>query len=178
MRISTPSGRRRRTRTRVADRLSIPEEDYVAATGATLSQESNYETGLQPGDLTKMMALPWQADFNECSTQDIDVTYEEWNKIDPANPKDHWMKKEQMVWETLWWPAHRPMQTWELVPDTEVESKLPVLHVGARRSADQCGRPEDDDRVVAAGDSSSATHSSRRLTWISRRQARRRSTSA
>ena len=99
--------------------LSVPEEDYVAATGATLSQDSNYKTGLQPGDLTKMMALPWQADFNECSTQDIDVTYEEWNKIDPKNPKDPWMKLEQMVWETLWWPAHRPMQTWELVPGAE-----------------------------------------------------------
>lgn len=99
--------------------VSIPEEDYVAATGATLSLGSNYDTGLQPGDLTKMMALPWQADFNECSTQDIDVTYEEWNVIDPTNPKDTWMKKEQMVWETLWWPAHRPMQAFEVAPGTE-----------------------------------------------------------
>lgn len=99
--------------------VSIPEEDYVAATGVTLSLGSDYDTGLQPGDLTKMMALPWQADFNECSTQDIDVTYEEWNVIDPTNPVDKWMKKEQMVWETLWWPAHRPMQTFELVPGTE-----------------------------------------------------------
>lgn len=107
--------------------LSVPEEDYVAATGATLSQESNYDTGLQPGDLTKMMALPWQADFNECSTQDIDVTYEEWNQIDPSNPKDRWMKHEQMVWETLWWPAHRPMQTWELVPQTESDPSFQYL---------------------------------------------------
>ena len=99
--------------------VSIPEEDYVAATGVTLSLKSNYDIGLQPGDLTKMMALPWQADFNECSTQDIDVTYELWNTIDPKNPHDAWMKREQMVWETLWWPAHRPMQAFELAPDTE-----------------------------------------------------------
>jgi hypothetical protein len=66
-----------------------------------------------------MMALPWQADFNECSSQHIDVTYEVWNVIDPTNPADKWMKKEQMVWETLWWPAHRPMQTFEVVPGTE-----------------------------------------------------------
>lgn len=99
--------------------VSIPEEDYVAATGATLSLGSNYNTGLQPGDFTKMMALPWQADFNECSTQDIDVTYEQWNVIDPSNPEDTWMRKEQMVWETLWWPAHRPMQTFEVAPGTE-----------------------------------------------------------
>jgi hypothetical protein len=95
--------------------LAIPEEDYVAATGVTLSLGSDYKTGLQPGDLTKIMALPWQADFNECSSQDIDVTYEQWNVINPASEHDEWMKREQMVWETLWWPAHRPMQTWEVV---------------------------------------------------------------
>lgn len=98
--------------------LSVPEEDYVAATGVTLSLGSDFRTGLQPGDLTKMMALPWQADFNECSTQDIDVTYEQWNVIYPSNEHDEWMKREQMVWQTLWWPAHRPMQTWEKVGGT------------------------------------------------------------
>ena len=98
--------------------MPVQEEDYVAATGVTLSLNSDYRTGLQPGDLTKMMALPWQADFNECSTQDIDVTYEAWNVINPESEHDAWMKREQKVWETLWWPAHRPMQTWEMVAGT------------------------------------------------------------
>jgi L-lysine epsilon oxidase-like protein len=69
--------------------------------------------GLQPGDLTKHMALPWQADFNECTTQPINVTYEDWNKIYPASEGDSLMKREEKVWETLWWPAHRPLQVWE-----------------------------------------------------------------
>ena len=90
-----------------------PEQRYIGYISNPLSLKSNYETGLQPGDLTKMMALPWQADFNECSTQDIDVTYELWNKIDPRHPEDPWMKRQAMVWETLWWPAHRPMQVYE-----------------------------------------------------------------
>ncbi|RZU43706.1 hypothetical protein BDD14_5404 [Edaphobacter modestus] len=98
-------------------KYQVSEEDYVADVGVTLSLESNYQTGLQPGDLTKMMALPWQADFNECSTQTIDVTYEEWNIIDPSNTHDEWMKREQKLWETLWWPAHRPMQVYEVVGD-------------------------------------------------------------
>ncbi len=102
-----------------ANAFPIPEEDYVSATGVALSLSSDYSVGLQPGDLTKMMGLPWQADFNECSTQDIDVTFEEWNQIDFTNPNDPWMKREQMVWETLWWPAHRPMQTFEVAPGTE-----------------------------------------------------------
>ena len=55
---------------------TVPEEDYVAATGVSLSQDSNFKVGLQPGDLTKYSALPWQADFNECSIQNINITYE------------------------------------------------------------------------------------------------------
>jgi hypothetical protein len=60
--------------------------------------------GLEPGDLTKYGPLPWQADFNECDTQDIDVTYERWNQTVPAD------EGQQVVNTTLWWPAHRPME--------------------------------------------------------------------
>jgi hypothetical protein len=63
--------------------------------------------GLEPGDLTKYDALPWQADFNECSTQPIDITYEEWNNIYPESTGDPVQDVQQL---TYWWPAHRPMQ--------------------------------------------------------------------
>ncbi len=92
----------------------IPESDYVSYASQDLSQGSDLDTGLQPGDLTKTMALPWQSDFNECSSQTIDVTYELWNVIDPTNPQDQLMARQQRQWETLWWPAHRPMQNYEL----------------------------------------------------------------
>ncbi len=92
---------------------ALPEADYVAYTADDLSQDDNFNTGLQPGDLTKHMALPWQADFNECSTQDINITYEDWNNIFASSERDKLMKREERVWETLWWPAHRPLQTWE-----------------------------------------------------------------
>jgi len=91
----------------------IPEIDYSTYSTNDLSQDSNFDIGLQPGDLTKSMSIPWQSDFNECSTQPIDITYEEWNKINPDQPVDALMKREQKVWETLWWPAHRPLQTYE-----------------------------------------------------------------
>ncbi len=94
---------------------AVSPDDYVSSVEDALSQDSDYETGLQPGDLTKQMALPWQSDFNECTTQDINVTYEQWNNIDPDRQHDPWMKLEEQVWETLWWPAHRPLQTFEVV---------------------------------------------------------------
>ena len=47
--------------------------------------------GLEPGDLTRYMALPWQADFNECATQRI---------------------QGRLFW---WWPAQRPISVF--LPD-------------------------------------------------------------
>ncbi|MER8753116.1 LodA/GoxA family CTQ-dependent oxidase [Mesorhizobium sp. M1050] len=88
------------------------EEGYIAYASDPLSQGSDFDIGLQPGDLTKLSGLPWQADFNECSTQTIDVTYEEWNVRYPDSVGDTLLEREGRVWETLWWPAHRPMQVY------------------------------------------------------------------
>jgi hypothetical protein len=52
---------------------------------ANLSLGFDFAAGLEPGDLTRYMALPWQADFNECATQRI---------------------QGRVLW---WWPAQRPI---------------------------------------------------------------------
>lgn len=96
-----------------ANRGTLPDSDYAFYAGDDLSQKNDFTTGLQPGDLTKYMSVPWQADFNECSTQPIDVTYERFNQIFPERDNDKILERERRVWETLWWPAHRPMQTYE-----------------------------------------------------------------
>jgi L-Lysine epsilon oxidase N-terminal/L-lysine epsilon oxidase C-terminal domain len=89
---------------------SVNAKAYIAYADEPLSLGSDFDLGLQPGDLTKLSGLPWQADFNECSTQSIDITYEEWNTLAPESVNDTLMQREQQVWETLWWPVHRPMQ--------------------------------------------------------------------
>jgi hypothetical protein len=91
------------------------EQDYATYISIDLSQKNDFAIGLQPGDLSKYDAIPWQADFNECSTQTIDITYEEWNQIFPGSEGDTLLAREQRQWQTLWWPAHRPMQTYEVV---------------------------------------------------------------
>ena len=65
-----------------------------------LSLEMNLEAGLEPGDLSKYMALPWQADFNECSSQPL---------------------QGRFVW---WWPAQRPEFVY-LPPQTQVSRRAP-----------------------------------------------------
>jgi hypothetical protein len=93
--------------------LTVPESDYASYVEDDLSQGNDFREGLQPGDLTKYMSQPWQSDFNECTTQEIDITYDLWNTIDYHSEHDPVMKLQQKAWETLWWPAHRPLQAWE-----------------------------------------------------------------
>ncbi|QWF84895.1 LodA/GoxA family CTQ-dependent oxidase [Amycolatopsis sp. CA-230715] len=50
-----------------------------------LSLATDPADGLEPGDVTKYMSVPWQADFNGCAVHESDGHH---------------------LW---WWPAHRPM---------------------------------------------------------------------
>ncbi|HWF60882.1 MAG TPA: LodA/GoxA family CTQ-dependent oxidase [Nitrospira sp.] len=88
--------------------------DVTFAMDSPLSQDNNFHVGLQPGDLTKYMAVPWQADFNECTTNSINITYADWNSISPGNENDLRLQQEEKTWDTLWWPAHRPLQSNQL----------------------------------------------------------------
>ncbi|MFL5802982.1 MAG: LodA/GoxA family CTQ-dependent oxidase [Roseiflexaceae bacterium] len=72
-----------------------------------LSVTSNLAAGLEPGDITKYNALPWQADFNECAHQPIDITYADWNNLYLDSTGD---PVTQVTKDTFWWPAHRPGQ--------------------------------------------------------------------
>ena len=105
----------------------VPDSNFAFYAGAALSQGNDFVTGLQPGDLTKYMSVPWQADFNECSTQTVDVTYENWNEIYPDSDNDEGMERGQRTWETLWWPAHRPLQTNELVTGSDGKQNIAWL---------------------------------------------------
>ncbi|HEV2159446.1 LodA/GoxA family CTQ-dependent oxidase [Bradyrhizobium sp.] len=79
-----------------------------------LAQDNDFETGLQPGDLTKYMGLPWQSDFNECTTQPINITYADWNNLWADSDNDERLRRDEKTWTTLWWPAHRPLQSFEI----------------------------------------------------------------
>ena len=89
-------------------------DDFTFSMEDPLSHDSDFSTGLQPGDLTKSMALPWQADFNECTTNPTNITYADWNEINPESENDQRLIQDEKTWDTLWWPAHRPLQSNEL----------------------------------------------------------------
>ncbi len=60
--------------------------------------------GCEPGDLTKRMAIPWQADFFDCTVQDVNFTTPKSNKtvsnlnLIPLAP----------TFFAYWWPAQSP----------------------------------------------------------------------
>jgi hypothetical protein len=86
------------------------DQDYTFNVENPLSQTNDFDVGLQPGDMTKYMAVPWQTDFNECTTNPTDVTYADWNEIFPNSDNDTRMKQDRHVVDVMWWPAHRPLQ--------------------------------------------------------------------
>lgn len=65
-----------------------------------LSLDYDPARGMEPGDITRYMAMPWQADFNECSAQTI---------------------LGRTLW---WWPAQRPEYVHERPPEGGPERQV------------------------------------------------------
>jgi len=69
---------------------NIYERSYIIAdqkglggynkTGLSPSRDETEGGGCQPGDLTKRMACPWQADFFQCTVQPVNFTNPDFNK--------------------------------------------------------------------------------------------------
>lgn len=72
-----------------------------AKTGLTPSRDECEGGGCEPGDLTKRMAIPWQADFAQCTAQYINFT-------DPETNKENGIPKPPTYYG-YWWPPQSPM---------------------------------------------------------------------
>ena len=99
-------------------------------------------------------AVPWQSDFNECTTNPNDVTYADWNVNYPNSDNDEELRRKTKVWTTMWWPAHRPLQYAEVTSVANVGEKRPnsdatrssssrprrpIWRRGSERGADRAG---------------------------------------
>lgn len=93
----------------------------------TPDDAGSMKVGLEPGDITKYSGIPWQADFNECSNQFIDITYEKWNLIYPQSTGDPLKQITQM---TFWWPSHRPMEVFTQNGQVSWSQGIPNNHAG------------------------------------------------
>ena len=88
----------------MSDAFRIRHKDVSGGLTLTNGADNDYSAGLEPGDIIKYMAQPWQADFNECSVQPI-----------PAGGANYW-----------WWPAQRP---YSVHPAANPNTQLPWTRI-------------------------------------------------
>lgn len=76
---------------------------------------NNQQPGCEPGDLTKRMAIPWQADFFQCTYQLVNFT-------NPVANKDANHIPLPPTYYAYWWPPQSPM--WVMSGEMTVESQF------------------------------------------------------
>lgn len=81
------------------------DEAWYQANGLTPSRDECEGGGCEPGDLTKRMACPWQADFFQCTVQYINFTDIYANK---ATLPDGSKAPLPPSYYSYWWPPQSP----------------------------------------------------------------------
>ncbi len=93
------------------------------SSGLHPSRDECYGGGCEPGDLTKRMACPWQADFFQCTIQYINFTNPDVNKTDGDNPVPL-----PPTYYSYWWPPQSPWDvlTGEITIAGQAENHMPA----------------------------------------------------
>ncbi|WP_281561396.1 LodA/GoxA family CTQ-dependent oxidase [Thalassomonas sp. RHCl1] len=84
--------------------------------------------GLEPGDATKFMALPWHADYNSCAIHQTSP-----NKQD----------SEALFWS---WPAQRPVTVYPAADYNHEDNELPAQRYSVRGPGTYPGVNSPDDK--------------------------------
>ena len=80
-----------------------PERMILQTASILHRDETETKEGCEPGDLSKRMANPWQADFFQCSVQDINFT-------DPGKNTGADEIPKPPTYFAYWWPPQSPWQ--------------------------------------------------------------------
>jgi L-lysine 6-oxidase len=78
------------------------DEEYYRQNGLDPERDETRGGGCEPGDVTKRMAIPWQADFFQCTAQFVNYT-------DPRVNKDANHIPVPPTFYAYWWPPQSPM---------------------------------------------------------------------
>ncbi|NEP90664.1 MAG: hypothetical protein F6K18_29740 [Okeania sp. SIO2C2] len=91
--------------------LQIKHAEVSGQLSTNRDETEDANASCEPGDLTKRMAIPWQADFYNCSIQLVNYTDPDTNKVDgvPKRP----------TYFSYWWPPQAP---WNVINGLNVMS--------------------------------------------------------
>lgn len=100
--------------------MQYENESCYEQNGLTPSRDECAGGGCEPGDLTKRMACPWQADFFQCTIQYINFT-------DPSVNKDG-STPLPPTYYTYWWPPQSPWDVLvgEFTPEGQQATGVPA----------------------------------------------------
>ncbi len=100
------------------------DEAWYLQNGLTPSRDEceDGSGGCEPGDLTKRMACPWQADFFQCTIQYVNFTDPTINKEIPPGGSD--LQPKPPTYYSYWWPPQSPWDV--LTGETSVEGQTLV----------------------------------------------------
>lgn len=109
---------------------------YYRQHGLSTTADEAEGRGCEPGDLTKRMAIPWQADFQECTVQTPNITNPSINQF-----ADGTGIEVPPTFYVYWWPPQSPMHVvnGDLSPQGQVLDAVvsgidgqPVIPAGQR----------------------------------------------
>lgn len=91
--------------------------DYYQTNGLTPARNECEGGGCEPGDMTKRMAIPWMADFNECTVQTPNISNIHVNQLADGSGI-----QVPPAFYVYWWPPQSPfnVMTGTSVPQDQV----------------------------------------------------------
>jgi L-lysine 6-oxidase len=109
---------------------------YYREKGLSTTADEAEGQGCEPGDVTKRMAIPWQADFQECTVQTPNITNPSINQF-----ADGTGIEVPPAYYVYWWPPQSPMHvvTGSIDPGDQVLDAIvsgiggqPIIPAGQR----------------------------------------------
>ncbi len=111
-------------------RIAAQPAAEIARNGLTPSRDETEGGGCQPGDLTKRMAIPWQADFFLCGAQPVSFLDPLINKSTEGSHVEH--LPPPPTFAAVWWPAQSPMFVYSGADTADAQSLDGGISMGER----------------------------------------------
>ncbi len=111
-------------------RIKVFDPQVIAEDGLDPDRDECEGGGCQPGDLTKRMAVPWQADFFLCGAQPVNFTDPLVNKLSDGSGVEH--LPAPPTFSAVWWPPQSPMFVYSGADSVDAQSLDGDISMGAR----------------------------------------------
>ncbi|MEM6583171.1 MAG: CTQ-dependent lysine 6-oxidase LodA [Pseudomonadota bacterium] len=111
-------------------RLIVQSPDEIARAGLDPARDETRGGGCQPGDLTKRLSPPWQADFFLCGSQDVSFLDPLINKSTEGSELEH--IPPPPTFAAVWWPAQSPLHIYSGAEKAEAQTLDGGISLGAR----------------------------------------------